>query len=161
MDFYFYGMISPLVYIIFVGIISWLYKKVFIAFIRKYNRFGYIIGTEQSIENEMNSLKPSEVKNLINELSIFKFSSFITYLGFIITFVGFIIAFLSFIIGQFSNMTLRSHIGMTILILSAIIILGSFFTWIKYNECVLYAKEYFYENFDENTYKLKNNIKKP
>ncbi|NBI00313.1 hypothetical protein FG111_01740 [Lactobacillus kunkeei] len=154
MDFSFYGMISPLLYLILAGIISLVYKKIFIVAIRKYNYFGYIIGTKQSIENEMNSLKPSEVKNLINELSIFKFSSFITY-------VGFIIALLSFIISQFSNTPLRSYIGMTILILSVIIILGSFFTWIKYNECVLYAKEYFYENFDENTYKLKNNIKKP
>ncbi|GAA6116754.1 hypothetical protein [Apilactobacillus kunkeei] len=148
MDFSFYGMISPVLYLILVGIISFLYKKVFIVFIRKYNYFGYIIGTKQSIENEMNSLKPSEVKNLINELSIFKFSSFITY-------VGFIIALISFIIGQFINTPFRSHIAITILILSVIIVFGSFFTWIKYNDCVLYAKEYFYENFDENTYELK------
>ena len=147
------GIIFPLVYILFIGAGSWLYTEAFIGFLKTFNYFGYIIGTKQSIENKMNSLKPSEVKNLINELSIFKFSSFITY-------VGFIIALLSFIIGQFSNTPLRSYIVMTIL-LSIVIVLGSFFTWIKYNNCVLYVKEYFYENLEENTYKLKNNIKKP
>lgn len=101
----------------------------------------------------MNSLKPSEVKNLINELSIFKFSSFITY-------VGFIIALLSFVIGQLNNTPLQSYIVIAI-ILAMVIVLGSFFTWINYNNCVHYVKEYIYENFDENTYKLKNNIKKP
>lgn len=163
MNDFFNFIIVLLAYIFFIGVFSWLYTKLFIACIINFNYFGYIMGSNQSIKNKMNSLKPSEVKNLINELSIFKFSTFITY-------VGFIIVLLSFIIGQLSNAPLRSYplrlyplrsyIVMTILI-SVIIIIGSFFTWLRYNESVLYVKEYFYENFDENTYKLKNNIKKP
>ena len=101
----------------------------------------------------MNSLKPSQVKNLINELSIFKFSSFITY-------VGFIIALLSFVIGQLNKTSLQSYIVIAIIV-AMVIILGSLFTWVNYNNRVHYVKEYIYENFDENTYELKNNIKKP
>lgn len=157
MNFYFYGMISPIAYIIAYIIViffgSFIYRKMFIKLIKSANHFGYIMDSKEFIVKKMNSLKPSQVKNLINELSIFKFSSFITY-------VGFIIALLSFVIGQLNKTSLQSYIVIAI-IAAMVIILGSLFTWVNYNNRVHYVKEYIYENFDENTYELKNNIKKP
>lgn len=153
MNYFLNCIVAPLVYIIVICFGALLYRRAFIKLIRSFNHFGYIMNSKKFIDKKMNSLKPSEVKNLINELSIFKFSSFITY-------VGFIIALLSFVIGQLNNTPLQSYIVIAI-ILAMVIVLGSFFTWINYNNCVHYVKEYIYENFDENTYKLKNNIKKP
>ena len=133
------------VVLIFLGIV--LYAVIFIQFIKYVNYFGYIMGSRKSVENKMRSLQPFEMKNLINEISTFKFSSFITY-------IGFIIALLSFTISQFGNMLSKQNITV-IIIIAFIIVLGSFFTWVNYNDSVLYVKEYFYKNFDSETYELK------
>lgn len=132
-------------FLIFLGTL--LYTIAFNIFLKNINYFGYIMGSRKSVENKMRSLQPFEIKNLINEISTFKFSSFITY-------IGFIIALLSFTISQFGNMLSKQNITM-IIIIALIIVLGSFFTWLNYNDSVLYAKEYFYKHFDSETYELK------
>lgn len=133
------------VVLIFLGIL--LYAVIFTKFIKSVNYFGYIMGSRKSVKNKMRSLQPFEMKNLINEISTIKFSSFITY-------VGLIIALLSFTVSQFGNMISKQDI-IVIIIAASSFVIGSFITWSSYNDSVLYVKEYFYKHFDSETYELK------
>ena len=141
------GFIEMLILIIPTSIVVILFTYIFIKIMKAYNYFGNVISRKSEIENEMNKMEPYKIRNMMNELHVFKLSSFLTYL-ILLTGLG---SFLLSVLGK--QWFYHNIFGMSFFYFW--FVLSSFLLLKYYNDAVLYSKEYFYKNFDDKTFRKK------